>query len=192
MQKFKNTNFLKDLIDSDFSVINLSDKKKQTNSKLRLKLDISKNLEILNVLDLNKNLKQFIRSIQELTKNSNSSIYIWVEHFSTVELLEQLFEKINISTKIEIKTTAPSFKENSKSIKLVLILGIPLNCSIKDISYNLFKNNIFLLNKINFQIENNLYGSYKIFNDLNDLKKILFLTVIINQILINSNKNEKI
>ena len=43
----------------------------------------------------------------------------------------------------------------------------------------LFDKNIFLINKINTKIEKNNWGSYKIFNELDDFKKFIFFLVLI-------------
>ena len=189
MQKYKNTLFLKNIIDADFLFINSSRKKKNSNSNFFFK---SQNLEILNLLNLNKSLKQFIRCLKNISSYTKSSIYIWVEDSFMIELIEKILIKTQTLIKIEVKTTAPLLKEDVNSFKLILILGTPFNCSNKIVLQNLFKNNIFLINKMNIRLERNLFGCYKIFNDLSDIKKIIFLCSIIHQVLSYQKKNEKI
>jgi hypothetical protein len=50
----------------------------------------------------------------------------------------------------------------------------------------LFDKNIFLINKINTKFEQNNWGTYKIFNELDDFKKFIFFIVLID---ISLNKN---
>ena len=50
----------------------------------------------------------------------------------------------------------------------------------------LFDKNIFLINKINTKFEQNNWGSYKIFNELDDFKKFIFFIILIELTL---NKN---
>ena len=45
----------------------------------------------------------------------------------------------------------------------------------------LFSDNIFLIQKINSRIETNNWGTYKIYNDLFDFKKIIFLIILLEQ-----------
>jgi hypothetical protein len=47
----------------------------------------------------------------------------------------------------------------------------------------LFEQNILLLTKINSSLENNNLNTYKIFNDLSDFKKLVFIVALIEQIL---------
>ena len=47
----------------------------------------------------------------------------------------------------------------------------------------LFEQNILLLTKINSSLENNNLNTYKIFNDLSDFKKLVFIVAVIEQIL---------
>jgi len=58
----------------------------------------------------------------------------------------------------------------------------------KKLLKRLFDNNIFLINKINSKIESNNFGSYKVYNDLINFKKLIFLLVIIDLVL-NENNN---
>jgi hypothetical protein len=68
-------------------------------------------------------------------------------------------------------------KKSNKKIQFYLILDYSLTKN--DIIKSFLKNNIFLINSINSvnQIDN--FGTYKIFNDLFDFKKILFLVSLI-------------
>ena len=68
----------------------------------------------------------------------------------------------------------------------MLILG-NLSYNYKEVVENkLFFNKIFLINKFNTKSENAFNGIYKIYNDINDFKKIIFLVVLMSKIL---NKN---
>ena len=51
----------------------------------------------------------------------------------------------------------------------------------------LFEKGFFLINRVNSSVEKNAFGTYKIFNDLDDLKKIIFLSCVIKMC---SNINE--
>jgi hypothetical protein len=49
----------------------------------------------------------------------------------------------------------------------------------------LYNNNIFFLNKINSAVEINKGGFYKIYNNIFDYKKIIFLIILLNKIFSN-------
>lgn len=192
MQKLKNTKFLLDLINSDFLIVNSSKRKEKNKLLLQVNFNSFQNLNVLNLLHTNKSLKQFIYFLKKLHDFDNSSIYIWVEDTFVIDFLKQIFFKSNPSVKIDIGTTPPSLKQNQNDLRFILILGTPSNYSNKTLLQNLFKNKNFLITKINYQVEKNYFGYYKIFNDLSDLKKIIFICSIIDQILNYQKKNEKI
>ena len=192
MQKLKNTKFLLDLINSDFLIVNSSKRKEKNKLLLQVNFNSFQNLNVLNLLHTNKSLKQFIYFLKKLHDFDNSSIYIWVEDTFITDFLKQIFLKSNPSVKIDIGTTPPLLKQNQNDLRFILILGTPSNYSNKTLLQNLFKNKNFLVTKINYQVEKNYFGYYKIFNDLNDLKKIIFICSIIDQILNYQKKNEKI
>lgn len=179
MKKNNNTNFLKDLIDSDFLFAHSRDK--GNNAKVRFQLSHLKSVEIVNILDLNKSIKQLIRMLKLSTKISALSIYVWVEDLSTVEILNHLLEKENLSVPVSVKTTPPSQQGNCQSTQLLLVLGTPQGYFKSSIYYNFFQRNIFLVCKVNSEKDKHLFGCYKIFNDLRDMKKIIFLSIIINK-----------
>jgi hypothetical protein len=65
---------------------------------------------------------------------------------------------------------------------MLMLLNEPINN--KETAFKrLFDKNIFLVNKINSRLEKNNWGTYKIFNELNDFKKIIFLLIVIHQTL---------
>jgi len=48
----------------------------------------------------------------------------------------------------------------------------------------LFEGSILIVNKINSKLESNNFGTYKIFNNMLDFKKLIFLVVLIDKILL--------
>ncbi len=171
MKKCKNTTFMRNLIESDFLFIESSKKKQNNNSKLVLKLNVSKKLEILNLLDTNRDLKQLIRSLQFLNKKSN--IFLGVEDFFKADLFADLLTKFDTSSRIQIITDLSFLPKKSKTA-LFLLLG-----TTKIDSSMLFEKGFFLIHRFNSSIEKNAFGTYKIYNDLEDLKKIVFLSCVI-------------
>ena len=186
MVKNLNTTFLKSLIDSDFAIISSS--KNQNHLKSKIKINSLYNFNILNILELNKTLKQFSRLLLFLKqqKKTEYCIYILVEDKYLNVLLTTIFQDLAIKLPIVSSEALPIIKSDSEKINVMLILG-NLSYNYKDIVENkLFFNKIFLINKFNTKSENAFNGIYKIYNNINDFKKIIFLFVLISKIL---NKN---
>ena len=72
--------------------------------------------------------------------------------------------------------------------QLLLLLTYPLKNNTKLLK-KIVQSNIFLINKINTKLEQNDWGSYKIYNDLNDFKKFIFLVILLDIILNKKNYN---
>jgi hypothetical protein len=186
MVKNLNTSFLKSLIDSDFAIIPSS--KNQNHLKSKIKINSLYKFNILNILELNKTLKQFSRLLLFLKqqKKTDYCIYILVEDKYLNVLLTTIFQELSIKLPIVVSETLPIIQSNSDKINVMLILG-NLSYNYKNIIENkLFFNKIFLINKFNTKSENDFNGIYKIYNDITDFKKIIFLVILMSKIL---NKN---
>jgi len=194
MVKNLNTTFLKALIDSDFAVVSSSKNSNQLKSKI--KINSLYNFNILNILELNKTLKQFSRLLFFLKqqKTSDYCIYILVEDKYLNVLLTTIFQELSIKLPIIVSETLPIIKSNSDKINVMLILG-NLSYNYKNFVENkLFNNKIFLVNKFNTKSEKVFNGIYKIYNDINDFKKIIFLVILMSKVLnknINNNAKNK-
>jgi hypothetical protein len=192
MFKKINTTFLKSLIDSDFAIIPSS--KNQNHLKSTLKINSLYQFNILNILALNKTLKQFSRLLLFLKqqKKNNYCIYILVENKYLNVLLTTVFHELSINLPIIVSETLPIINSNSDRINVILILGNLSYNYNNTIENKLFFNKIFLINKFNIKSEKDFNGSYKIYNDINDFKKIIFLVILMSKILNkNINTNEK-
>jgi hypothetical protein len=162
MKKINNTNFVKDLINSDFLILNKNE-----------------NFKVLNLMELNKELKQFIRLLQLLIE-TKAPLYIIVENKHTANFIIKFFE--TFSTKVEILVQTNIIKKSEKA-GLLLILEESAHSKNESFFKKLFRNNFFLVNKINSNIEKEFLGYYKIFNDVSDIKKMIFILTLIRNVL---------
>ena len=162
MLKIKSTNLLKELIDSDFLIIK----------------DL-KTLSVLNLIELNKEIKQFIRLLQFLI-DTKAPLYIIVENKYTSVFINNFFE--NFPTKIDVIVQINIVKKTQKA-GLLLILE-ESNVLKKDVLFKkLFRNDFFLVNKVNRCLEKEFLGFYKIFNDVTEIKKLAFILNLIRNII---------
>lgn len=182
------------LIDSDFLL--LIDFKNPKVNLITKKINFKNNsLLTLDSFSILKTIKQMIRIIKSLQNNPQGSvIYIVLTSNSQFYfLLKTLFNKIT-SKRLQIKVeNSLNFKTNL-SIKSNFATNMILN--LDDFSINsdnfllfkrLFSKNIFFLYKINSQIELNVLGSYKIYNNILNLKKIIFLIVLLKYFISEKN-----
>ena len=182
------------LIDSDFLL--LTDFKNPKVNLITKKINFKNNsLLTLDSFSILKTITQMIRIIKSLQNNPQGSvIYIVLTSNSQFYfLLKTLFNKIT-SKRLQIKVeNSLNFKTNL-SIKSNFATNMILN--LDDFSINsdnfllfkrLFSKNIFFLYKINSQIELNVLGSYKIYNNILNLKKIIFLIVLLKYFISEKN-----
>ena len=162
MKKINDTNFVKDLINSDFLILNKNEK-----------------FKVLNLMELNKELKQLIRLLQLLLE-TRAPLYIIVENKHTANFISKFFEAF--STKVDIFVQTSILKKTEKA-GLLLVLEESAFSKSESFLKKLFRNNFFLVNKINSKVEKEFLGYYKIFNDVSDIKKITFILTLIRNVL---------
>lgn len=162
MIKIKSTIFVKELIDSDFLIVKSL-----------------KTLGVLNLMELNKEVKQFIRLLQFLIE-TKAPLYIIVESKHVVTFINNFFE--NFPTKINIVVQTNIVKKTQKA-GLLLILEESTSIKNEVLFKKLFRNEFFLVSKINFNTEKEFLGIYKIFNQITEIKKLVFILTLIRNVL---------
>jgi len=190
MNKNINLTLYKSLIESDFILLNNSYNKNTAYLQQETLLSSQKKISALNILQLIKSIKQFIRTIQFLQKQKNPCLHIIVENKQHFFLLKQYFNENPLKFSINLQNSFLLKKKNSLN-STQMIFSFKQEYSINNLKTlkRLFSENIFLIQKINSRIETNNWGTYKIYNDLFDFKKIIFLIILLEQSL-NSINNE--
>jgi len=181
--------FLKSLIESDFLLVDQKSKKDLRHIKSFNKNKDS-SLLFLDPLETVKTVKQLIRLLQFLKKQNSSVLHLLVENKQYLELAETFFKPTQTSSlPVLVKENLPSKSFSSSTLQLLILLNFSLNN--KETTFKrIFDKNIFLINKINAKFEKNNWGTYKIYNDLSDFKKLVFLLIIIQQTLIKKNSKQ--
>ena len=109
-------------------------------------------------------MKYYKNSIQILTSsNLNNQI---IEHLSKVYGTKD--SKINARLKLD----------NKLNSKVVTYIGNDISINMSHLIQKAFNNNINSIILINSLFNKNLFGNYKIFNNINNYKKLIFLIVI--------------
>ena len=178
--KIQNISLFKTLIDSNFLILN-----KKYNKNLRYFKYISDSSigdTTLNIFETLKSIKQFIRILQFLNRKKEIFLHILVENKQHSDLIAFFFKEK--TTNVFIKNFLSKKKVSKKTLQFLLLLSDSLNNDKKTLK-SIIDKNIFLINKINSKLEKNNWGIYKIYNDLYDFKKLVFLLVILDIILKN-------
>ena len=172
-----NTNFLKTIIESDFLIINKKAKGVVIKTTDSLKYN---NYTILNLLETNRNLKQFLRILQFLKKQNNYSLNILIEEDQMRSLFQDYFNKHLKDNNINIINKISSLKGKEKINLLIVFEDLIYNETKKNlIIEKLISRNCFLVVKLNCETELKTLGYYKIYNEMSDIKKIIFIFSII-------------
>ena len=175
--KNQKTSLLEGIVNSNFLLLN-----KKQNKNLR-SLKYSSNPcfgEItLNVHETLKSVKQFIRVLQFLKHKKNLFLHILMNNKQYSDLIASFFK--DKTPNILIKSFLSKTNVSKKVLPYLIMLSNPLN-NDKKIFKSIKEKNILLISKINSRLEKTNWGTYKIYNDLNDFKKIVFLLVIVDLI----------
>jgi len=180
--KFKlNIFFLKNLIESDFSIINSNNNISNNHINSILKINKKNSIFSLELFQLIKDLKQFIRILQFLKSKKKKHIYVYIDKLQ-LELFQKTIDELFLNKNFTIKSDSfykEDFYKNLKSTRLLLMLK---NLLSRNLLNKFLDNNVFLINNINSNLEKKSISTYKIYNKLNDFKKIIFLVILMNKI----------
>lgn len=180
MKKKINTNLLRSIVETDFALLSKSLKKNSRSLDLTVNLRKDKTLRVLDLFELSKNLKQFVRIIHFLRRQDSKNMYVCSSNKQILGILNKYLEENKDKEFIKVQSNFAKINGKFDSVQSLLILEEPL-ISHNNVFKKLFEKNILVVNKINSILENNNYGTYKIYNEILDLKKLIFLIVLIKQ-----------
>jgi hypothetical protein len=182
MKNKLNTVLLKSIISSEFLILSgKSRQARQKSSRIVLnRFEIKSELG-LDLFELTKSLKQFVRVLQFLKKNCKGELVICSSNIDTLELLNlyrgefKSFEQVR--TELDCKRSFGSILKRRSLLLLEDSLSDGATLS------KLFDEKIILINKLNSVLEVQNHCTYKIFNDVTNFKKLAFLACLIESVL---------
>lgn len=174
---------LKGVVDSDFLFLNQKFDKQLSHIKFQSKYK-NKKITSLDLFEMLKSLKQLIRSLKFLSETENKMLHIWLENKQYLYILDLLINKFVWDVDLSIKNSVVRKSSNKFKTQLLFLLNFPLKNKKKYIK-RIFNENIFLVNKINLKLEKNDWGTYKIYNNLENFKKFIFIFIIIDLVFNN-------
>jgi len=181
MKKALNLSLYKSLIESDFTLLNNVSSKHNPYVQQSVCLT-NDSTSTLNLLEAVKSIKQLIRMVQFLKKQKLPRLHILVENTQHYFLLKEFL--LNYPTKFSIDLQNNFFlKTKAKKDSTEMLFSFEQQNSISEnrLLRRLLLKKIFLINKVNSRIEINNKGTYKIYNDLFDFKKIIFLIILFHE-----------
>jgi hypothetical protein len=187
LNKQKNLKFFYSLINSDFLILEKNFNKKENRylkSNLQL-LNKKKNLfSLLNYFELIKMLKQFIRILQFFKNSKNPLFFLDSNNKQFSKIITLFTEKYDFILPIQLKKNSLFEKKASSFILSIDKNVLDYKNNIKKLIYS----NIFIIIQINSFLKTLNNGSYKIFNNFDTLKKLIFLLVLVKKIYIKKSK----
>jgi hypothetical protein len=175
-------NFLQGLVQSDFCLIQNKSPKQISLVHAAIKLNSSKWITSLNLIEASKSLKQLIRLLQFLKSQKKGKLLLWVDNKQHQHLLNEILQNNKSSHSFQVELDLFRNKRFTNVFQTLLVLNRTLTANKKTLKY-LFEQNILLITKINDSLENNNLSTYKIYNDLSDFKKLVFILALVEQTL---------
>jgi hypothetical protein len=182
----KNDLLIKQLIDSDF-IYSRRSVDKRVPDIVESTLTIKENNLVctLDIFKLNKSIKQFIKILEKLdTLKSEQKIQLYVlcKDKYYLHLVNRMSKRYFLRDIIRPCTILPdlSGKLNKDITKYLFILG-EYEFS-RNFLYKLVYYRISLISKFNLKYERRTFGFYKIQNNLDDYKKLMFLFILIEKV----------
>ena len=180
MGKNLNLKLCKALVDTDFFLLNLG-------YKYNLKKKINNNLiKSLNIFSVVKSIKQFIRVLQFMQRSESNGLVIQVSNQNIYYLVKEFFHQYptGIPIKIEQSFYSKDLSLSNKGTKMLLLLNSNESLNLTNIIQQEFLNCFTLFQNIDIlEGSKNFVGNYKIYSDLLDFKKVIFIIVLVNEIL---------
>lgn len=183
-----NQNLMKSLLNSNYLLVEETSELNSRFINSHYIVNKKQNIICLNIFELIKDLKQVIRILSFIKKQTllkkNLNFFVDDKNNSLKFLINEYCQANNSQHNFFFDINSHNL--NTSQIKEKAIhLGIIINNVIlnnKTFIKNQFNRNIFLFLNFNSVMNQNFVG-YKVYNNINDYKKILFLLSFLRQIL---------
>jgi hypothetical protein len=187
MKNKLNTVLFKSIISSEFLILSGTSRQACLKSSRIIRNQSGVKSELgLDLFELVKSVKQFVRVLQFLKKNCKGELIICSSNIDTLELLNLYRSEFTgfkrVRTELDCKR---SFGLTRKHRSLLLLEDSLSNQATLS---KLFEEKILLINKLNSVLEVQNHSTYKIFNDVSNFKKLAFLACLIESVLSRQSK----
>lgn len=185
MKNILNLAFYKSLVNSDFSLLISNNNRNVNYIKSDSKINSYNRLKTLDIFQLLKSCKQFIRLLQFVKLTNSSEINIILTNKQYFFLLKKYLVEYPFSGTFNVHYLTNKSKKKANKVVFDIFIGdSKLELQASSIKTSIM-NQTFLVQSINSKVDISQNGSYKIYNDTLDFKKIVFLISVLNLVFQN-------
>ena len=189
MKKQINSNLLKSLINTEFLILQGKPKLKIKSVRYNVSNRIDRKIDSsLDLFELVKSLKQFVRILQLLKGHEGSKLIVSSTNRSIYSFLKLYDKKMMGLEFLDVRLESTRSFGASKSVRGLLLLDESVENKVMHIQ-KFLREKILLITALNSMKEGNASGTYKIYNDILDFKKLAFLMTLISSVVANTKKN---
>jgi hypothetical protein len=189
MKKQINSSLLKSLINTEFLILQGKPKLKIKNVRYNVSNRIDRKIDSsLDLFELVKSLKQFVRILQLLKGYEGSKLVVSSTNRSIYSFLKLYDKKMMGLEFLDVRLESTRSFGVSKNVRGLLLLDESVEDKVTHIQ-KFLREKILLITALNSMKEGNTSGTYKIYNDILDFKKLAFLITLISSVVANTKKN---
>jgi hypothetical protein len=156
-----------------------------SNSK-KVDISINENTALgLDIFELIKNLKQLIRTMQFLNIQKNKNLALCSSNKNIASFLRFYQDELKLSKFIDIQSNLIKIFPNLNLTQSLLLFE---DSSKKSLKKHLGEK-ISIVSKINSKVESKNSGTYKVYNDTSNYKKLAFIVALLYQVFEKKNNN---
>lgn len=135
--------------------------------------------KFLDPFEITRSVKEFLRSLRDVRSNGTVMVNIYVEDKFKKHFLDMCFSESNVHSNVNVITSMKEVHKLVKENQLLLVIGSLKEGKYKDLLFHEFYR-IHVVNGRQFQ---KIDGCYVIPNSMTDLKKIVFLIILILKVI---------
>jgi hypothetical protein len=109
-------------------------------------------------------------------------LFFWVNSRYASDLIQKFFATYLKKQSVCVEKTSHSSQFTNQNVNLLFMLG-ELDLNTKNTNISLLNKAFFFVQKINNKKNMSFSDVYSIFNDIDDLKKLVFFILLIKQVL---------
>jgi hypothetical protein len=142
------------------------------------------NFKVFDLYHTLMSLKELIRSLDEVKRNKDNKIYIYVENRYLRSISNLILNEIeHLKSSVSIISSPREIVKHSTQFNIFIVLG-KVN---KKFILETLMNKLFIVHVINDLNNQPVSGIYNMTNKISNVNKVIFLFALIDQVLKNDN-----
>ena len=142
------------------------------------------NFQIFDLYHTIINLKELVRNLEEVKRNKNGKVYIYVENRYLRSISNIILNEVeHLKSSVSIITSPREILKDSSNFNIFIVLG-KVN---KKFVLETLMSKLFVVHVINDSKHQPVTGVYSMSNKISSVNKIIFLFALIDQVLKDEN-----